>query len=120
MLFSTFFDDVEFVDFSEKGAGPGASEKPFRGILGRAGGSGRVSSMFSKKCIGPGASEKPFRLSGEGGDTSWEVLEGVVDFSEKVYWARCFGKAFWAILGPSREGPGGVLEGPGGVRGEFF
>ena len=43
-------------------------------------------------------------------------------FSEKRYWARSFGKAFWLVrggpgghLGPG--GPGGVLGGPGGVRG---
>ena len=46
------------------------------------------------------------------------------DFSEKGYWARCFGKAFWVVrggpgghLGVSGGGPGGVLGGPGAVRG---
>ena len=46
------------------------------------------------------------------------------DFSEKGYWARCFGKAFWVVrggpgehLGASGGGPGGVLGGPGAVRG---
>ena len=42
------------------------------------------------------------------------------DFSEKGYWARCFGKAFWVVRGV-REGiwgrPGGVREASWGVLG---
>ena len=45
-------------------------------------------------------------------------------FSEKGYWARSFGKAFWVVregpgghLGASGGDPGGVLGSPGAVRG---
>ena len=45
-------------------------------------------------------------------------------FSEKCYWARSFGKAFWVVrggpgghLGASGGDPGGVLGCPGAVLG---
>ena len=46
-----------------------------------------------------------------------------LDFSEKGYWARCFGKRFGSsggsgkLLGASGEGPGGVREASWGVLG---
>ena len=80
-FFSTSFDDFAFSIFPKKAAGPGASEKPFGGMQGRPGGSGRASWEVLE---GPG----------ESGGRLGRVLGGLGAILERPFEQSDFGSIF--------------------------